>query len=106
MHARACMRTHARMHDAGDITLIPGKRFAYVEKSGDTDMHKARLGLLPELRSGVLLLSNLGGSAGGPLTALKFAVLAILAGGSDSEADTAAGKLHAEWCLSCRLLVA
>ena len=43
-------------------------------------MHKARLGLLPELRSAVLLLGNLGGSAGGPLTAMKFGALAIIAG--------------------------
>ena len=43
-------------------------------------MHKARLGLLPELGSAVLLLGNLGGSAGGPLTAMKFGALAIIAG--------------------------
>ena len=34
-------------------------------------MHKARLGLLPADGSAVLLLSNLGGSMGGELTALK-----------------------------------
>jgi hypothetical protein len=46
-------------------------------------MHKARLGLLPAQGAGALLLSNLGGSMGCQLTALKFGVLALLAGGDE-----------------------
>lgn len=69
---------------------LAGKRVAYAEKNGDTDMHKARLGLLPELNASVLLLSNLGGSVGGPLTALKFGALALLVGGTAADADAAA----------------
>merc|ERR1719491_2285133 len=72
----------------GEISLM-GKHFAYAEKSGDTNMHKARLGLLPELGAGVLLLSNLGGSVGGPLTAMKFGALVKLAGGTDADANAA-----------------
>jgi len=56
---------------------------SYAEKNGDTNMHKARMGLFPGLGRGALLLSNLGGSMGCQLTALKFGVLAILAGGSE-----------------------
>jgi len=73
---------------AGEIELM-GKRFSYAEKNGDTDMHKARLGLLPDLKVGVLLLSNLGGHMGGPLTGLKFGALVKLAGGTDAEANMA-----------------
>ena len=69
---------------------LGGRDEPYAEKNGDTDMHKARLGLLPAAGQGVLLLSNLGGSMGGPLTALKFGVLAILAGGTADDADAAA----------------
>ncbi len=75
---------------------LGGRDRPYAEKNGDTNMHKARLGLLPSFTGGaadgeaVLLLSNLGGSMGGPLTALKFGVLALLAGGSDADADAAA----------------
>jgi CubicO group peptidase (beta-lactamase class C family) len=77
---------------------LVGLDLPYAEKNGDTNMHKARLGLLPLEGStpsspkgaGVLLTSNLGGSMGGPLTALKFGVLAILAGGSARDAYVAA----------------
>lgn len=69
-----------------------GTRHAYAEKNGDTDMHKARLGLLPDDTSAILLLSNLGGSVGGALTALKFGALALLAGGSTADADAAAAR--------------
>lgn len=55
----------------------------YVEKNGDTNMHKARMGLLPALHAGCLFLSNLGGSMGCQLTALKFGALALLAGGNE-----------------------
>ena len=64
----------------------------YAEKSGDTDMHKARLGLLPDDGAAVLLQSNLGGSVGGPLTALKFGVATLLAGGTTAEADEASAR--------------
>jgi hypothetical protein len=57
-----------------------------VEKNGDTNMHKARLGMLPAAGRAVLLLSNLGGSMGCQLTALKFGVLALLAGGNEVRA--------------------
>ena len=56
-------------------------------------MHKARLGMLPDIGAGVLLLSNLGGSVGGPLTALKFGVATLLAGGSMAEADATAASV-------------
>ena len=46
-------------------------------------MHKARMGLFPGAQQGALLLSNLGGSMGCQLTALKFGVLALLAGGDE-----------------------
>ena len=76
---------------------LGGRDRAYAEKNGDTNMHKARLGLLPSFAAsgaadgaGVLLLSNLGGSMGGPLSALKFGMLTILAGGSEADADAAA----------------
>jgi len=80
---------------AGEISLLadsPEQKFPYAEKSGDTDMHKARLGVLTDQRAAVLLLSNLGGSAGGPLTAMKFGVLALLAGGTEADADAAAAR--------------
>ena len=88
------------------LDLIGGRSVPYAEKSGDTDMHKARLGVLPDDGAAVLLLSNLGGSVGGPLTALKFGVAALLAGGSAADADAAAaralnttGFLANEWVL-------
>ena len=57
-----------------DTTDPPFTHTRYAEKNGDTNMHKARLGLLPADGSAVLLLSNLGGSMGGELTALKVRV--------------------------------
>merc|ERR1712176_1184355 len=59
----------------------------FAEKNGDTDMHKARMGLGLDNGVGVLLLSNLGGHVGGSLTALKFGMLAVAAGSTDEEAD-------------------
>lgn len=61
----------------------------YVEKNGDTNMHKARLGLLPATGAGVLLISNLGGSMGGQLTALKWGILSMLAGYDEPVANRA-----------------
>lgn len=60
---------------------------AYAEKNGDTVMHKARLGLLLDEGIGVILLSNLGGSVGDQLTALKFGLLSLAAGSTEKEAD-------------------
>ena len=68
----------------------------YAEKNGDTNMHKARMGLLTAAGSGTLLLSNLGGSMGCQLTALKFGVLALLAGGTE------VGPVRS--CVDCLLL--
>ena len=70
--------------------FVGGRRRPYAEKNGDTNMHKARLGMLPADGSAVLLLSNLGGSMGGPLTALKFGALAILGGERADGAERAA----------------
>ncbi|KAK3284104.1 hypothetical protein CYMTET_8230 [Cymbomonas tetramitiformis] len=52
----------------------------YIDKSGDTGLHKTRFGALPKSGLAVLVFGNLGGSVGGPLTALKFGLLAMLSG--------------------------
>jgi CubicO group peptidase (beta-lactamase class C family) len=71
-----------------DLTgdLFQGER--YFDKSGDTGLHKARMGALPARRSGVFILGNLGGSVGGELTALKFGLVALLTG-RDAKAASA-----------------
>ncbi len=80
-------------------TLDPaGNLQPYVEKSGDTTMHKARMGLLPAAGQAVLLLGNLGGHVGGPLTALKFGALALLAGGDEVGIQTAIHMLQCTMC--------
>ena len=76
---------------ASDIS-IHSTTVPYVEKNGDTNMHKARLGLFPRAQSGVLLLSNLGGAMGGQLTAMKFGMLTLLASGTAADADKAAAS--------------
>lgn len=64
-----------------------GRQLRYAEKNGDTEMHKARLGLFLERDQGILLLSNLGGAVGGQLSALKFGCLKLIAGGDEAAAD-------------------
>lgn len=77
---------------AGPVPVL-GTLRPYAEKNGDTNMHKARLGLFPGASpQGVLFLSNLGGSMGGPLSALKWGALTLLAGGSKEDADEAADR--------------
>ena len=72
------------------MTDAEGRLLRYAEKNGDTEMHKARLGLLLERDQGVLLLSNLGGEVGGQLSALKFGALKMLAGGDEAAASAVA----------------
>ncbi|CAK0837517.1 unnamed protein product [Prorocentrum cordatum] len=77
-----------RLGPAGAGEALAGQ--AYAEKNGDTAMHKARLGLLLDSGSAVLLLGNMGGEVGDPLAALKFGALALAAGASEQQADDAA----------------
>ena len=75
------------------LTDAKGRSLRYAEKNGDTEMHKARLGLFVDRGEAVLLLSNLGGEVGGQLTALKFGVLKLLADADPDEASQFANEV-------------
>lgn len=74
-----------RLPGSGLLANLSGS--SYAEKNGDTEMHKARMGILPEEGIAVVFFSNLAGSVGDSLTALKFGALALAAGDDESTAD-------------------
>ena len=75
---------------SASVALTASQKDTYVEKNGDTNMHKARLGIFPGRKAGILLMSNLGGAMGGQLSALKWGALAILQGASAETATSIA----------------